>query len=96
MGYNFSGWGTIGPNAQYWVSYQLNGGQDFGAQFAQAKPEGALEDGTENGSITSFNHNIYLDVATQKITYSFTAQNITAQGTSPQSLSFMLCGGGLT
>jgi hypothetical protein len=87
---------TIAPNATYWVGYQINGGQDFGAQFAQAKPEGAALDGTQNGSITSYNHNIYLEVETQKITYSFTAQNITAQGASPQYLSFMLCGGGLT
>ena len=91
MGYNVSGWGTIAPNATYWVGYVLNGGQDFGAQFAQGKPEGAVNDGTQNGSITSYNHDIYLEVATQKITYSFTAQN-----TSPQYLSFMLCGGGLT
>jgi hypothetical protein len=90
MSYNVSGWGTIAPNARIWVSYQLSGGQDFGAQFAQGKPEGATVDGTENGSITSYNHDIYLEVATQKITYSFWAHN-----SSAQPLSFMLCGGGL-
>jgi hypothetical protein len=90
MAYNVSGWGTAAPNAKIWVSYQINGGQDFGAQFAQAKPEGALADGTQNGSFTSYNHDIYLDVASQKITYSFWAQN-----SSDQYLSFMLCGGGL-
>jgi hypothetical protein len=90
MAYNVSGWGTAAPNAKYWVSYVINGGQDFGAQFAQAKPEGAVQDGTQNGSFTSYNHDIYLDVASQHLTYSFWAQN-----TSPQYLSFMLCGGGL-
>jgi hypothetical protein len=75
------GWGTAAPNAKYWVSYVLNG------EFAEAKPEGALQDGTENGSFTSYNHNIYLDVPSQHLTYSFYAQN-----TSSQYLSFMLCG----
>jgi hypothetical protein len=88
MSYNVSGWGTAAPKAQIWVGYLINGGQDLGAQFAQAKPEGATQDGTQNGSFTSYNHDIYLEVATQKITYSFLAQN-----TSPQDLSFMLCGG---
>jgi hypothetical protein len=59
-------------------------------EFAEAKPEGALQDGTENGSFTSYNHNIYLDVHSQHLTYSFYAQN-----TSSQYLSFMLCGGGV-
>jgi hypothetical protein len=45
MAYNFSGWGTATPNqVGYWVGYQLNNGQDFGAQFAEAKPEGAVLD----------------------------------------------------
>jgi hypothetical protein len=90
MAYNVSGWGTASPNANYWVGYQINGGQDFGAQFAEAKPDGAVQDGTQNGSFTNYNHDIYLEVATQKISYSFYAQN-----TSSQYLSFMLCGGGL-
>jgi hypothetical protein len=86
MSYNVSGWGTAAPKAQIGVGYLINGGQDLGAQFAQAKPEGATQDGTQNGSFTSYNRDIYLEVATQKITYSFLAQN-----TSPQDLSFMLC-----
>jgi hypothetical protein len=91
MAYNFSGWGTATPNqVGYWVGYQLNNGQDFGAQFAEAKPEGAVLDGTQNGSFTSYNHNIFLDVETQTISYSFLIDN-----TSDQDLSFMLCGGGL-
>jgi hypothetical protein len=65
MAYNVSGGGTIAPNATCWVGYQINGGKDLGAQFAQAKPEGASLDGTQNGSITSYNHDIYLEVATQ-------------------------------
>lgn len=91
MAYNVSGFGTIGPNATISVGYIINGGQDFGAQFAQAKPEGAVIDGTQNGSITSFDHDLFLDVPTQHIVYSFLARN-----TSAQDLSFMLCGGGLS
>jgi hypothetical protein len=92
MAYNVSGWGTAAPNQTgYWVGYVLNGGQDMGAQFAQAKPEGAVIDGTQNGSFTSYNHNIYLDVETRTIHYSFLIDN-----TSNQDLGFMLCGGGLT
>lgn len=91
MSYNASGWGTVAPNqVGYWVGYLINGGQDMGAQFAEAKPEGAVIDGTQNGSLTSYNHNIFLDVQTQGITYSFLVDN-----TSGQDLSFMLCGGGL-
>lgn len=92
MSYNVSGWGTVAPNqVGYWVGYQWGTpGQDMGAQFAEAKPEGAVIDGTSNGSLTSYNHNIYLDVASQGITYSFSVDN-----TSDQDLSFMLCGGGL-
>ena len=91
MGYNISGFGSVIGKMPLIVPYEINGGQDLGAQFAQAKPEGATIDGTENGSIISSNHSISLDVATQKITYSFIAQ-----GTTTQELSFMLCGGGLT
>ena len=90
MAFNISGFGTIAPNATVTVCFSW-GGQDHGAVFAQAKPEGATIDGTQNRSLTSYNHNIALDVATQHITYSFQAQN-----TSPQFLSYMLCGGGLT
>jgi hypothetical protein len=92
MAYNVSGWGTVSANQQgYWVGYLINGGADFGAQYAQAKPEGAAIDGTQNGSLTSYNHDIYLDVASQHLTYSFLVNN-----TSNQDLSFMLCGGGCT
>jgi hypothetical protein len=97
MAYNVSGWGTVAPNQiGYWVGYQFGPpgqgtGPDEGAQFAQAKPEGGVMDGTQNGSLTSYNHNIYLDVESQGIAYSFLVDN-----TSDQDLSFMLCGGGLS
>jgi hypothetical protein len=42
MAYNVSGWGTAEPNATVWVGYLLNGGQDFGAQFAEAKHSGTV------------------------------------------------------
>lgn len=87
MAYNVSGWGTAAPNANYWVGYSINGGEDFGAQ---AKPEGAVIDGTENGSFTSSGHTVLPLVDTQQIWYSFNAFN-----NSSQYLSFMLCGGGL-
>jgi len=47
MSYNVSGWGTIAgstpgkPPTIIAVEYWINNGQDFGAQFAQGKPEGA-------------------------------------------------------
>ena len=53
------------------------------------KPEGAVADGTKNWSLTSYNHN-YLDVASQRIGYSFLVGS-----TSGQDLSVMLCGEGL-
>jgi hypothetical protein len=100
MSYNVSGWGTIagqtlGQNNKVipsivTVSYVLNGGQDFGAQFAQGKPEGARIDGSSDGKLVSFNHEIDLDVASGKITYKFQLQNLTFNDTS-----FMLSGGGL-
>lgn len=97
MAYNVSGWGTVAANQTgYWVGYTFNPptpgapGQDLGAQFAEAKPEGAVIDGTSNGSLTSYNHNIYLDVETQGVSYSFSVDN-----PSNEDLSFMLCGGGL-
>ena len=69
MGDNISGWGTGAPNqVGYRVGYQFwTPGQAMGAQFAQAKPKGAVVDGTQNWSLTSYNHNIYLDVASQRI-----------------------------
>jgi hypothetical protein len=92
MGYNVSGWGTGAPNqVGYRVGYQFwTPGQAMGAQFAQAKPEGAVVDRTQNWSLTSYNHNIYLDVASQRIGYSFLVGS-----TSGQDLSVMLCGEGL-
>jgi hypothetical protein len=96
MGYNVSRWRTDAPNqVGYWVGYQFwTPGQAIGAQFAQAKPEGAVVDGTQNWSPTSYNYNIYLeyniylDVASQRIGYSFLVGS-----TSGRDLS--LCGDGL-
>ena len=84
MGYNVSGWGTDAHNqVGYRVDYRFwTPGQAMGAQFAQAKPEGAVVDGTQNWSLTS--------VASQGIGYSFLVDN-----TSGHDLSFMLCGDGL-
>ena len=91
MGYNASRCGTDDPNqVGYRVSYQFwTPGQAMGAQFAQAKPEGAVVDGTQNWSLTSYNHNIHLDVASQRIGYSFLV------GSTFGDLSLMLCGEGL-
>jgi hypothetical protein len=92
MGDNVSGWGTDAPNqVSYRVGYQFwTPGQAMGTQFAQAKPEGAVVDGIQNSSLTSYNHNIYLDVASKRIGYSFLVGS-----TSGQDLSVMLCGEGL-
>jgi hypothetical protein len=92
MGNIVSGWGTDAPNqVGYRVGYQFwTPGQGMGAQFAQAKPEGAVVDGTKNWSLTSYNHNIYLNVASQRTGYSFLVGS-----TSGQDLSVILCGEGL-
>jgi hypothetical protein len=84
MGYNVSGWRTEAPNqVGYRVDYQFwTPGQAMGAQFAQAKPEGAVVDGTQNWSVTSYNHNIYLDVASQRIGYSFLVGSTSGQDLS--------------
>lgn len=86
MGLNISGFGTAAPNATFWIGYHYFGETDHGAQFAQAKPEGAAMDGTEDGSFVCTGHEIHLEVNAQRIGYSFWAQN-----TSAQYLSFMLC-----
>jgi hypothetical protein len=96
MSYNVSGWGTIAgsipgkPPTIIAVGYWINNGQDFGAQFAEGKPEGAKIDGSSNGQLVSFNHEIDLDVQSGAISYVFQLQNLTESDTS-----FMLTGGGL-
>ncbi len=91
MGYNVSGRRTDASNqVRYSVGYQFwTPGQTISAQFTQAKPEGAVVDGTRNWSLTSYNHNIRLDVAPQRIGYSFLV------GSTFGDLSLMLCGEGL-
>ena len=91
MGYNVFGWLTDAPNqVGYRVSYQFwTPGQAMGAQFAQAKPEGVVVGRTQNWSLTSYNHNTYLDVASQRTGYSFLV------GSTSGDLRFMLCGEGL-
>jgi hypothetical protein len=92
MAYNVSGWGTVSANSTIAVGYRFGDpGNDAGAQFAQGKPEGARIDGSSNGSLVSFNHQINLDVANGGIVYVFQLQNLTDSDTS-----FMLCGGGLS
>jgi hypothetical protein len=92
MGSNVSGWRTDAPNqVGYRVRYQFwTAGQAMGAQLGQAKREGAVVDGTRNWSLASYNHNIYLDVAPQRIGYSFLVGS-----TSGQELGVILCGEGL-
>ena len=91
MGDNVSGWGTGAPNqVGYRVGYQFwTPGQAMGAQFAQAKPKGTVVDRTQNWSLTSYNHNIDLNVASQRTGYSFLV------GSTFGDLSLMLCGEGL-
>jgi hypothetical protein len=96
MAYNVSGWGTVVANSTMTVSYQFGSawpapGQDMGAQFGQGKPEGGVSDGSSDGSLVSFNHQINLTVENQGIGYFFQLQNPTGSDTS-----FMLCGGGLS
>ena len=91
MSYNVSGWGTVAAGATIPVAYIFGSGQDLGAQYAQGKPEGALIDGSSDGALVSFNHQINLTVATGAIVYVFQLTNLTGSDTS-----FMLTGGGLT
>ena len=92
MGYNVSGRGTDAPNqVGYRVDYRFwTPGQAMGAQFAQAKPDGVVVGRTQNWSLTSYNHNTDLDVASQRTGYSFLVGS-----TSGHDLSVMLCGEGL-
>ena len=91
MGYDVSEWRTDASNqVRYRVGYQFwTPDQAMGAQFAQAKPEGAVVGGTQNWSLSSYNHNIYLYVASQRTGYSFLV------GSTFGDLSLMLCGEGL-
>ena len=109
MGYDVSGWRTDAPNqVGYRVGYQFwPPGQAMGAQFAQAKPEGAVVDGTQNWSLTSYNHNIYLEVASQsrgqlssplmdgRQRSARIGYSYLVGSTSGQDLSFILYGEGL-
>lgn len=90
MSYNVSGWGTVAANSTIPVAYIFGNGQDLGAQFAQGKPEGARIDGSSDGALVSFNHQINLNVSAGAIVYVFQLQNLTGSDTS-----FMLTGGGL-
>jgi hypothetical protein len=92
MGDNVSGWGTDASNqVSYRASYQSwTPGQPWVVQFDKAKPESAVIEGTQNWSLTSYNHNICLDVASREIGYSFLVG-----GASGSDLSVILCGEGL-
>ena len=90
MGYDVSGWRTDASNqVGYRVGYQFWTPHAMGAQFAQAKPKGTVVDRTQNWSLTSYNHNIDLNVASQRTGYSFLV------GSTFGDLSLMLCGEGL-
>lgn len=93
--YNVNGWASIEP----WsgdpnnpmiigVGYLLGGGENCGAQFAQGIPEVSLVDGSSDGDLVSYKHEIYVSVASGVVTYWFQLQNNTTQLTS-----FTLSGG---
>jgi hypothetical protein len=67
MAFNVSGWGTVPAGQTLAFGYIFGNGDDHGAQFAMGKPEGALQDGSSNGALVSFNAEIDLDVASQAI-----------------------------
>jgi hypothetical protein len=109
MGYNVSRWRTDAPNqVGYRVGYQFwTPGQAMGVQSAQDKAEGAVVDGTQNWSLTGYNYNIYLDVASQsrgqlssplmdgRQRSARIGYSYLVGSTSGQDLSFMPCGEGL-
>ncbi len=82
MAYNVH-WGFIAAGASFPVGYLINGGQDFGAQFAQGSPE------NPGGDLVTGNHGKILD-GNRKVTYWFDLSN---RGTST---FYMLEGGGLS
>jgi len=83
MAYNVH-WGTIAAGASFPVGYVLNGGQDFGAQYAQGSPE------NPGGNLVSENHQKILGDDGHTVTYIFQLTNF---GTDT---NYMLEGGGLT
>lgn len=84
MAYNVD-WGTINAHSSVEVCYLINGGQDFGAQFAMGSAENPGAD------LVSDNHEKILSDDGRTVTYCFQLRNI-----SDNNTRYMLEGGGLT
>lgn len=83
MAYNVPNWGFIASNQTIGVGYIINGGADFGAQFAQGSPE------NPGGNLTTDAHEKILDPSGAVI-YAFNLRN------SGANTFFALEGGGLS
>jgi hypothetical protein len=82
MSYNVANWGSIAGNATIWTAYTLGGGQNYGAQFAEAIPQ-------NDTSLVSYGHTVELYQG--RYTYYFWIRNETGNSTS-----WTLSGGGAT
>jgi hypothetical protein len=81
MPYNVRDFGSIRENGSVWVPYEVNRGQNRGAQYAQGIPQ------TRGAHLISTDHAIEL-VADGRTGYGFRLENV---GTEPTS--FTLGGG---
>jgi hypothetical protein len=73
--YNVPNWGYIAGGAAIRVGYLLNGGQDDGAQWAQANPEDS------NAGLLTSGHGMLLNPQTSKKVYYFDLKNEGPGGT---------------
>jgi hypothetical protein len=73
MSYYVPNWGSIAGNATIWTGYTINGGQNYGAQFAEAIPQ-------NDTSLMSYNHTVELYQG--RYTYYFWIRNETGNPTS--------------
>lgn len=83
MAYNVPGWGTLKANSGLIrIGFIFDGGQDRGAQFAQANP-------TYTGTIRTTDHQI--SKINGVVLYSIQVENVGNFDTT-----YTLCGGGVT
>jgi hypothetical protein len=83
MGYNVKNWGFIASGQKIGVGYVINGGADFGAQFAQGSPE------NPGGNLITDSHEKILD-PNGAVVYAFQLTN------NGNDTFFALEGGGLS
>ena len=83
MAHNLNNWGFIATGQKIGVGYVINGGADFGAQFAQGSPE------NPGGNLITDSHEKILD-PNGAVVYAFQLTN------TGNDTFFALEGGGLS